>query len=671
MEDYEREAAKEWQEVGQRKKRAPVQRKHVVKAEFQQDSQALIQWRERQMPTKIVHLPKEFIQVNKFVKKGRPGGRIGTPTTTLPELITIARETETEIFQTVDFATRNKQPQLKVSIYGSNEAAEQALMKIKIWKQSYVPEKPGRSADWARVENVGTPEHRDADIAKMMEEEQRESFRRDPEENVIFPAAGKLVWDMSYSSPSEVLGTRFEACDSLRTEYRCFIVPDKQHEAVLRIYGDDNEKVKRVINRLRGSYFQAISRDKANRNGSEYLFNRVPRKSLCCRVAFETLFERDPGTGNPSVALGARALLETDQIDNIALQKRAMRAEELPAENARRLNKATGKALHMAKYFRGNLRMRATFGIFLLKKFRQTSDFEEFEDMMSEGDQVDGDVDADIARVNGSVMKKFVVNPCVVNLHGLRGPNDLPKPTYSTRFLLKHKSEGLDLKFDAEFDYDEDNDYVHIFAKRWSRNIHAPGYSVKLLDVCLVDLNKGSDAWSIDIDALESVPSNRAPELIEFADKVNLNVKIATSVDTDKHKAAERYIDFEAIPGVVVHFLVQKKHWTFEYGRSGYLIDVVKGEEFSLRNPNSAKPRQDDLVHNKPKWRVSIYRKSWDVDLAENAHLQLGEGMRGHKTVADFFPASKPSNPPLADVGHFLRILNEVRNIIRDPAIEW
>ena len=161
--------------------------------------------------------------------------------------------------------------------------------------------------------------------------------------------------------------------------------------------------------------------------------------------------------------------------------------------------------------------------------------------------------------------------------------------------------------------------------------------------------------------------------MAEFGEGVNLIHKLAKSVEANDEKTTGgstkgRYFDFETVPGVVVHWLVQKKHWTFEYGKTGYLIDVAKAEEFRLRNPTSHMPEQRDLVQSDPMWRVSIYRKSWDVDLAENAHLPLGEGMRSNKTVADFFPASAEANTPTksrSDVAHFLQILNEVRIMIR------
>ena len=164
---------------------------------------------------------------------------------------------------------------------------------------------------------------------------------------------------------------------------------------------------------------------------------------------------------------------------------------------------------------------------------------------------------------------------------------------------------------------------------------------------------------------------SRAPELLEFAEGVNLNPSIAMAVAPDQGKSSGRYLDFKTVPGVIVTWLLQKKHWTFEYGRTGYYIDVSKTEEFRLRNPHSNKPDQSDLTAGDPAWRVSIFRKDWDVVLAENAELGVGEGMRTDKTIADFFPASTSdgANTSRSDVGHFLQILNEVSEVIRGVAL--
>ena len=80
-----------------------------------------------------------------------------------------------------------------MSIYGTEEAAQKAADLIERWVKSYVPEKPSRSAGWAKVNSVGTPEQRDRYLAKVREQEERDSYRRDPPTDVIFPAVVRLA----------------------------------------------------------------------------------------------------------------------------------------------------------------------------------------------------------------------------------------------------------------------------------------------------------------------------------------------------------------------------------------------------------------------------------------------------------------------------------------------
>ena len=305
---------------------------------------------------------------------------------------------------------------------------------------------------------------------------------------LTFDIQGKFEWDAAYSSPADILGTRLEACDPLRTELTCFISPDKVQATAIKVHGNDHEKVKLVLNRLRGAFCQAISRDNASHTKAVYIFNPIPKPAQRSIIVYEPIRAPGASSTDDSDADGVRVSLAPADIDDEDLRRRTQRAQELPADNAKRLKKAMIKALTTAKYFRGNLRMRATFGVFLLKRYRRgVNDVEGFEDMMNE-DGVDGNLDANSVYFRSNVVEELKGNPIVWKPQG--DPPALPKPTYSAKFLLKHKHDVPDLKFEAEFDYDEEGSYPLSLAKRWSRFIHAPGLTVKLLDVCLVDLTR-------------------------------------------------------------------------------------------------------------------------------------------------------------------------------------
>ena len=490
MDDYEREAAREWQTVGPRRDTGPRTRPFIARANFEPDTEARRQWRERAVPTQTQILPKEFVPTERGPQRGRARGRTGSPHAVVPELDAIARDTQTEITQSITLGRPHSKPQLLVCVWGTPDAAATAIEKIKSWTAAYIPEKNTRSQYWAKVNNVGTPEQRDKYLAKVREEEEKESYRRDPPVGKTFPIVGKFEWDTSYSGPGDILGARLEACDPIRTDLCVFVTLDRNQSGAIRVQGENPDNVKLALNRLRGSFFQAISRDNAGHTEAVYLFNPVPKNARASQIRFVPVYP--PGMKSnmhdESMALGVKSCLDPTEVDDDELRSRTIRAEELPAENANRLKKAMVKALQTAKFFRGDLRMRATFGVFLLKRYRRgVSDFEGFEAMMSEGDQIDGDVDPNTAQLGSEIVGRLLQAPGIYP-GDVNESSVLPKATYSAKFLMKHKHDIPDLRFEAEFGYDQAAKYTHNLTRKWSRSIHAPGHNVKLLDICLVDL---------------------------------------------------------------------------------------------------------------------------------------------------------------------------------------
>lgn len=185
------------------------------------------------------------------------------------------------------------------------------------------------------------------------------------------------------------------------------------------------------------------------------------------------------------------------------------------------------------------------------------------------------------------------------------------------------------------------------------------GKLIQPIIIQILIIESDSDAWLINISAMESVAVDKVVELQNFAENVGLNAACARSGNQD-----DRFIEFKATPGVILHKMVQRKHWIFEFNHTGYLVDVAEAREFHLRHPGSKTPNQYDLLVQSPSWRVSIYRRAWDIHLAESVHLGIGEGMTGDLSTANFFPPLS-DRKTRSDIPGFLEVLDKVRKIIR------
>lgn len=309
---------------------------------------------------------------------------------------------------------------------------------------------------------------------------------------VAYFLPAKFEWDPEYDTPAEVLGPHLEACDPLRTEFACYIrsVP---HQQSLLVMGNDPKNVKTVLNRLRGAFFQAIARGKAHLTQSLYLLNPIQEEQVSARVIFESVWPGGQSVrdrwGRSSKALGVKACLEAGWIEDAGSTQYGQRTEKIPTENIKRFGKSVNKALATAKYFRGNLHMSATFGVFLLQRYKgDVHDFEALEAMMDE-DQVEGGVDYESVSLEDIVLTKITASTLLTDPSNPTNISVTPKPMYGAALLVKHK-DVADLRLDVEFMHEQHTGDVSCPTRRWSRFIYGPQQNVKLLDVSLVDLQR-------------------------------------------------------------------------------------------------------------------------------------------------------------------------------------
>ena len=470
---------------------------------------------------------------------------------------------------------------------------------------------------------------------------------------MLLISIGFFEWDPDYDTPEEVLGAHLEACDPLRMEYSCYI-QSQPGQKKLHVMGNDPENIKQVLVRLRGCVFQAVARGRINHLPIIHLFRPVSHHRLSSSVNFQQANSQGLPPMSWERPVGVKPSLEPVGASDMDVVERVQAARPLPKGDSKRFTNAVKKAFSTAKYFRGNLQMRATFGTFLLQRFRgNIQDVEEFEIMMGE-DQVEGGV-SDVA-LKDNVLDSFVQHEMFLHPLDQTQTRVQPEPSYSGSFLMKHKKDIADLRLDVDFSYDTKTKDIGTPTQRWSRYIYTPDHPVRLLNACLIDLENDSKAWAIVIDATESIAStSKTPELEEFRNRVVFDPE---NRDTDR-----RFIKFTAVPGLVLASFVQKKTWTFEITQSGYYVDVIKAQEHHLRNPESPRPVQDDLVAQKPTWRVVVYRKTWSTKLAATANLGVGQGIAEELKLADFFPSEDESQTG-ADIEHFFNILSEVQAVM-------
>ena len=105
--DCEREAAREWQEVGipQEAKRSRVQTRTISFGYFERDNEAGAAWRNREPPTESFMLPKTFVP-SAVEQPHRGRARPNETGTRIPELESISQQTNTAIHPELEHSHR-------------------------------------------------------------------------------------------------------------------------------------------------------------------------------------------------------------------------------------------------------------------------------------------------------------------------------------------------------------------------------------------------------------------------------------------------------------------------------------------------------------------------------------------------------------------------------------
>lgn len=247
------------------------------------------------------------------------------------------------------------------------------------------------------------------------------------------------------------------------------------------------------------------------------------------------------------------------------------------------------------------------------------------------------------------------------------------KPRHRGTFVIK--ATNAVYQYDVLFESFDQGD-LRLLSAMWSK-LAEDGDTVRLIDTCLIDLaryqvksacdkvpreltsqSSDSSAWSVELNACSLIDEVKHKDLEIFARSVSLDPKISGLVYTDN---AESLLTWRAVPGLQVLSVTQTSTWQLRLSRdlasSPYLCDVSCFRTFHPQGPTTKlnKPRRE--------WSLEVYHPTWDLVLAANAKLRIGQKVDKPPTVDDFFPGQ--STDASADVSGFVELLDQIASAVR------
>ena len=199
---------------------------------------------------------------------------------------------------------------------------------------------------------------------------------------------------------------------------------------------------------------------------------------------------------------------------------------------------------------------------------------------------------------------------------------------------------------------------------RWSKLDPDSRAPAKLIDIPLVDLQKGS-AWALEATVTEAIPDeSRLPAaLLNFARRIEIDGTLARN-----HGEPNRFIKF--VPTVPLVCYDQKVAWTFNCIGSMYQVEIARTQHTDmtkLKMPPWPLAAPQGHMHE-PRWSVSVRHDAWSGVLGSHANLKMGQGTSYPINMLKWFPKDHDlggGGSALEDQDGFTSLMNKLGKIER------
>ncbi|KAI5369469.1 hypothetical protein Slin15195_G003450 [Septoria linicola] len=501
---------------------------------------------------------------------------------------------------------------------------------------------------FAKLQSL-TPVLRPRHQKRWEQEVKRNRYRQIPPQDVVFGAIGSFHWPSTEYKPEDVLGSSYEALDSIRMDLKCFInyLADGN---CFQVMGESKE-VQQALLRIRKTCFQLTSRTinpvrvylphwRASVVPSHVYLEEYHGPRIIMGATKEEEEEQQKPMHSPrgeGTIEGAQELADAHQSSLLGIER-----VRLTLANA-------FKKLH---YYQGHITLVIRLGTFVLQRYRTPEDelyeLKEYEEMVKES-QFYGKVTeevGDAAATDGILATIQGAEDILVPQDAMIDhPKDV-RATFSAVFVFEEEGKKVgDLRLVKSWHETKDEEDVSYQLvedpDQWTRLDRDIGAPVQLVDLALTDLHTGG-AWQFDITSTRSIDKGKLPiTMLDFAK----NVKIDTAAAL-RHDEVECFVTCRS--AVPFKALRQEVHYRYNIRQSDYRLDLVRFQNFAYRQGKrisqtvSVVTEGQEERQDVPKsaWGLSVSRADWNSEFSKNERLPVGTSAEWPDDMESWFPAS-------------------------------
>lgn len=447
-------------------------------------------------------------------------------------------------------------------------------------------------------------------------------FQRMPEPGLHFKYTGTYLWPLEEIRPSELFGPNLEAWDQHRYVYRCHIVFDETTET-FHIYTNKHSSVQITLECIEGSlkHFTVRSNPRIIENILEPPVQET-KTGLDVMIQENTI----GNNGSKIPALTGKTLNDALQLAWIS------EAQNINQSNDFRIINALYQMVYKLPYYHGNIRMRVNFGTYALTTFhwppgKATVPFAEFNQNIAK------------PGTKGTLIRDLIFAKHAQNIMGqIWQASELLVPADNSIDLLKDVLPVVSARFEInrlgkpaiqlEIEM-KGHSFYDVSQASWTRLDSKD--KAAAFDLSNIRLTKGAPgvSWKLSISVDNPLDVARIdPEMVQFQESVMLKKGLMTEVMVTGAKMFEWQHNSNGILPTVFeqktalrYRLAQAQQYTFEMARYDCYGDACNPDRPVTTN-----------------WCASLWNRSWDDTLTDNAGLKIGKAASWRPNISTFFP---------------------------------
>ncbi|KAI9804266.1 MAG: hypothetical protein M1833_007073 [Piccolia ochrophora] len=509
---------------------------------------------------------------------------------------------------------------------------------------------------WAKVASH-SDDQKGSFARKVALDAQKQSFRRVPEEGVVFTAIGYFLWPIAELNPESFLGQNLEAFDDIRTNSQCHIAFESG-KTRFKILAKNAASVQSALTRIRTTMCEIITR--SVRPSHFYLVDTIPKDSSRELNIVPAATLNLPLDVTERSTAGFVPLSTGSNITQTDMETWTVFQDDLDSVNVQCLKRAALQTFSDLRYYRGNIVARARFGVMALTSYKKPEGtchtIEEFTTMLRRP-QTNAYLFRKLAEGGQGQNLLTTCSQSVDVLRRLRNSSGKTEPEYSASFELVTPGTAEPFTLEVDFLKVYSGGYVTSSMVWLKPETSASPYDSLQSGKGRVPLNiifnslHGRSAWQFEATTRNTIEEGRVtPQMRTFLSSLSLvSPEVKDGLGPAKPTLKIGYAGLQAQSRTL------KTRYRYMVKHGPYVVEITQSDNVIASTPTK----------QTTSWEASMFNPEWDSMFATQIGLPIGKMGTWEASIDNLF-AGRAGLPNEDDAGfvHFVACARAASRVV-------